>query len=380
MSAEAYAGRVRWAPAAGLVLLAPLCAEYVTGYLEITGDPVELAAGLLILAPLYGAPALLIRELARRFGVRWPGIIALAAALAVVQAGVIDQSLFSEGYQGYEGWNEQRQGTLIVPLGISASHALNFIPGHVIWSFAIPIALAEALAGPGLLARRPWLRTPGLIVTALLYAAAAWLIRHDQLANERDHASPAQVAACLVVIALLVSAAFTVGRRERPRVERAVPAPTVIGLASLAAALAYNLLPETWPGAAAGLVMLAAATAGVAAMSRSTRWSTRHLVALATGALLARAIIGFLAEPFGDVPEFAKYAHNVAFLAGTAALGAWAWRRSRPEVRPPVWRSRRRAAARAARPAGRTRRGSARTPRPGDPDRDGRPRPPPDRR
>lgn len=63
----------RWLLAARLFLLAPMTAEYVTAYdPDSTGDPLALLAGLLIFGPLYGAPALLIRETARRHDVRWP--------------------------------------------------------------------------------------------------------------------------------------------------------------------------------------------------------------------------------------------------------------------------------------------------------------------
>jgi len=81
----------RWLLALGLLILSPLCAEYLIGYDNTTGNPPVLAGGLLILGPLYGAPALLIRELARRFGMGWPGITALAVAFGIVQAGVVDQ-------------------------------------------------------------------------------------------------------------------------------------------------------------------------------------------------------------------------------------------------------------------------------------------------
>src|SRR5262249_48208270 len=90
--------------ALGLLILAPLCAEYITGYDTSTGRPLALVGGLLILSPLYGGPALWIRELARRFGVGWPGLMALAAAFGIVQAGVVDQSLFSKSYREIEYW------------------------------------------------------------------------------------------------------------------------------------------------------------------------------------------------------------------------------------------------------------------------------------
>jgi hypothetical protein len=52
-----------------------VCAEYLAAYDEATGDLVRLLLGLLILAPVYGAPALLIREIARR---RNLGYVAMA--------------------------------------------------------------------------------------------------------------------------------------------------------------------------------------------------------------------------------------------------------------------------------------------------------------
>ncbi|GAA3762960.1 hypothetical protein HDA32_005899 [Spinactinospora alkalitolerans] len=322
--------RARWPLAVGLLLLAPLCAEYVTGYDTSTGDPLALAGGLLILAPLYGAPALLIRETARRLGVRWPGILALAAAFGVVQAGVVDQSLFSTSYRDIEYWDDMLLPTLIEPLGLSANNAVAFVVGHAVWSYGVPIALVESLHPAA--SRRPWLRAPGLAVTALLYLGAAALILSDHLHNEADHASAAQVTGSLVAVALLAALAFTIGRRRPPSRDAAVPGPFVIGTLGLAAALAFNLVPPTWPGVAAALAVSAVGAASVAHLSRSGRWGGRHVAALATGALLARAAIGFLAVPLGDVAPLAKYAHNTAFLAGAVLLGAWAAWRNRPSA------------------------------------------------
>ncbi len=53
--------RRRWA-VLGLLFGAPVSAEYVQAYLTATGDALELLAGLLILAPLYGGAASLIRR------------------------------------------------------------------------------------------------------------------------------------------------------------------------------------------------------------------------------------------------------------------------------------------------------------------------------
>jgi hypothetical protein len=320
--------RTGWLLAFGLLILSPPCAEYITGYDDSTGKPLELVGNLLIFSPLYGAAALLIRELARRFRVGWPGIMALAAAFGVVQAGVVDQSLFSESYRQIEYWNDLVQPTWIEPLGFGAYPAMVFIVGHVIWSYCIPIALVEALRPP--LSKRPWLRWPGLIVMAFLYLGAAALVLSDHLQNEKDHASVAQVTGSLVVVAILAAFAFTVGRRQLPAGDAAVPKPLVVGVLSLIAALAFNIMPPSRLGVAAGLAALAVSAVSISHLSRSRRWSGRHIVALATGALLARAIDGFFAVPLGDVPPLAKYTHNIVFFVGAALLGIWAVSRNRP--------------------------------------------------
>jgi hypothetical protein len=170
-------------------------------------------------------------------------------------------------------------------------------------------------------------------VTALLYLGAAALVLSDHLRDEKDQASAAQVTGSLVVVALLASFAF-VARRQLPPRDTAVPKPLVVGVLSLIAALAFNFVPPSWPGVAAGLAVLAVSAASIAHLSRSGHWGGRHVVALATGALLARAIVGFFAVPLGDVPPLAKYTHNIVFFVGAALLGVWAVSRNRPSQDP----------------------------------------------
>ncbi len=67
----------RAAPAVGLFFLAPLVAEFLLGDLPMTMLP-----ALIVLAPMYGGGALVIREVARRRGRGWPTIFLLGAAYA----------------------------------------------------------------------------------------------------------------------------------------------------------------------------------------------------------------------------------------------------------------------------------------------------------
>ncbi|GLW25920.1 hypothetical protein Mame01_59620 [Microbispora amethystogenes] len=327
------ARRARWSLAAGLMVLSPMCAEYLAGYDDSTGDPFVLVVSLMIFSPLYGAPALLIRETARRLGLGWPEILALAAAFGVLQAGVIDQSLFSEGYRDIPYWEEMIRPTYVEPLGLAAHTALAFVGGHAIWSFGVPIALTEALAPR--FSRTPWLRAPGLAAAVALYLAAATLVLTDHLRTESDHASAAQIGGALAVAALLALLALlrTVRARRRPGSPapdvspRRPPRPVAVAAAGLVAGLAFDLLPATWAGVAGGLALLALTAAAAGRLARSPAWTCRHVAALAAGAMTARTVVGFFVVPLGNVAPVAKYAHNVAFLTGAVLLGVLATRR-----------------------------------------------------
>src|SRR6185369_5595553 len=73
----------RTAPVFALFFLAPLVAEFFLGDFPITMLPL-----ILVLAPMYGGGALLIREVVRRTGRGWPTIALLALAFGVFEEGV----------------------------------------------------------------------------------------------------------------------------------------------------------------------------------------------------------------------------------------------------------------------------------------------------
>lgn len=319
-------GPVRLLLVLALAVFSPIAAESLVGYDDSTGNVLALVSGLLVFVPLYGAAAILIRETARRFGIGWGGVLAIAAAFGVVQAGIIDQSMFSQDYRGIDYWQDMTGPTWIAPLGLAASSALTFVLGHMIMSFAAPIALVEGF-GPRH-ADRPWLRPFGLVVTTLLYLAGAWMVLDWHYETESDHASAGQLAGAGAVALALVALAFTFGRRKTERVERHVPPLWVIVAASAIAVFAMALY-ETWAGVALTVGVLGALGFGAAYFARSTAWGPRQAAALAVGALLSQALTGFLVTPIGDVDPVAKYAHNAAATLLVLVLGCWALRRTR---------------------------------------------------
>jgi hypothetical protein len=311
------------APALFLFLFAPVSAEYLIGYDDTIGDPAVLIFGLVIFGPLYGAPAVLIRETVRRAGRGWPSMLLLGLAFGLAQAGLIDQSLFNPDYRAIPYWDDMRQPTFIPAVGVSAFMVVEFLGGHVFGSICAPIALAEALFPER--STRPWLGPAGLAVMAVLWLLAAVFVLQDTLAHETFTASPAQVVSTTIIIVVLVAVAFRQPRTARqPASPDPVPAPLVVGAVSLVLLGVRPLLaalspvgpgPNGWlpTGIVSGAIVVWLVLMG--RWSRRRGWGGQHVLAAAAGSLLGVAGAAFLVEPLGDVPAAAKYATNTVLLA-----------------------------------------------------------------
>lgn len=330
----------RIAPAVGLFFLAPLFAEYLIGYDTSTGNLRELLMGLLFFGPLYGGPALIIREVARRSGRGWPAMLLLALAFGVIQAGLVDHSLFNTSYRDIDTWQEDMNRTLIPLLGIGASNAVNFLSGHMIWSISVPIAIVETLVPQ----RRttPWLGKFGLTVTIALYLLVSVLIYLDHVESEQFLPSAAQLIGAAAVVVALVGAAFTVGRRAQPPAAGPAPNPWRVGVAAFAA-LNLSVVIEIvlgglgittsfdtdWWGVALNIGLLAVLAVLVVRWSQREGWRAAHRLALAGGALMTRVWLAFLVEPLGNVALSNKLMHNAGFALGSVLLLVMAARTAR---------------------------------------------------
>jgi hypothetical protein len=253
--------------ALGLFLLAPLVAEFLLGNLPITA-----LYALVVLAPLYGGGALLIREIVRRTGHGWPSIVALALAYGVLEEGVTTMSLFNPNYAG-----ERLLDYGYIPvLGIGGPWTVFVLMLHTIWSISVPIAIMEVLACD----RRatPWLGRVGLALTTLLFVfgvAASTLI---SIASFSFVASVPQLAATLLVTAALVFGGLVL---KRPALAEAAastppaPKPWLVGAATLAASSAFKQLPRegaAWLYVGAVLVLVIGSLLVVHRWSRQPGW------------------------------------------------------------------------------------------------------------
>jgi hypothetical protein len=295
-------------PVLGLFLLAPLTGEYLLGNVTVRD-----LGGLVLLAPLYGGGALVIREVARRTGKGWPTILALGLAYGLVEAGLFDGSLFSASYEGVD-----YDAVRIPVLGVSAFYAPQFVINHAVWSIGIPVLLIETLTPR----RRntPWLGRIGLAVAALVYLLAGLLIRSSSLRSGEYHVSGRQ-AAGVVLVALVLIAAGLAGPGPNGRTTTGwVPRPWPAGGAAFVLSSAYLSLPATWLGAGLTVAVTTLAAGLVVRFARRAGWQTRHRVALAAGALATYAWAGFLLTGLKHGGDPVAYAGNAVFTVAALVL------------------------------------------------------------
>jgi hypothetical protein len=300
----------RVAPAFALYVLSPFIAEYLLGDFTLAA-----LAALLLLGTMYGCGAILIRELVRRAGRGWPAILALALAYGGVEEGLVTQSLFNPNYAHHHLLAEG----FVPALGIAVPWTVFVLTLHTVWSISVPIALVESLV-PG---RRttPWLNTPGLILSGVLFLVGAAFVTAGSYADGHFWASWPHLLVVVLVAAALIVVAFRL-----PTVTPVGPGTVNPGLVlgtGLAGAVAFMAADHFVPARLSPIVMLAdfaVVSVLVVRWSRRTGWGDRHRLALAAGAVLTYAGNSFLMHPIeGDGPVITPVSH-VVFAAVAVAL------------------------------------------------------------
>jgi hypothetical protein len=313
-------------PAFALFLLSPFVAEFLLGDFGL--DQLTVFIGL---APMYGAGAILIREVSRRAGRGWPTMILLAVAYGVLEEGFVTMSLFNPDYAHAHLLDHG----FIPALGIAVPWTIFVVSIHAIWSISLPILTIE-----GFTSRRttPWLRTPGLVVAAIVFVLGAALDAAFSWFGFHYLASWPQLLGAGVVVILLVVAAFRPWMRNQT--DGFAPAPWVVLVTVLVLGLLFmagfgSALP-VWAGVVLQLIALGGAVAAIGAWSARSGWGDRHRFAIACGGLLTYAWHSFLATPIlGGGPVITPVSHAVFALVTAVLLGFQARAiRSRPAETP----------------------------------------------
>ncbi len=300
-------------PALGLIFASPLVAEFLLGNL-----PIKLLPALIVLAPMYGGGALLIREMVRRTGRGWPSILLLGMAYGIFEEAFTTQSLFNPNYL------KLNLGLLTpahIPwLGMGAWWTLWMLMVHGIWSISTPIALVEACVPDR--SRSPWLGRVGLGVVTIVFLLGA--CANAAIGYRQDHylASIAQFAGTAAAIVVLVILAFNIPASRRHATDGIAPSAWILGAVSLAFASAAMLVPMHWGwGAVATLLGLDAGMLAVVVFwQRMGAMTLMHQLALGAGAALAYGWHAFLQHPAVGNLDASVRVGNAIFLAGAIGL------------------------------------------------------------
>ena len=323
-------------PAAiALVFVAPLVAEFLLGDISI-----RLLAALVVLAPMYGGGALLIREIVRRAGRGWPSILVLGAAYALIEEAFTTQSLFNPDYLHLHlhflahAW---------VPfLHMGAWWTLFMLNLHTFWSISVSIALVEALVPSQ--TRQPWLGRIGDSAVFLLFLLGCVVCTRFTLRTDRFVAPTWQfVSAALAILALIV-VAFRL-RPAQPRSEPGpVPSPWVAGIFTFVLGFGVLILPAAlnWGAVTAILAIDVVFLSMAALFSRRAAWTPLHILGLAGGGAVAYGVHAFVQPPVaGGSPVLVARMGNAIFLVAAIAVvfaGACRTARSLSEAPRPAAR------------------------------------------
>lgn len=294
----------RLVPAAVLFLLAPFIAEASIGTVFVPSG----GFAFLTLAPIYGGGAILIREIVVRRGGGFGAVALLGLAYAVVEEGLALGSLFSPTIYQAIG---PRWGAEIA--GLNGVYTLFQLINHALFSITVPIALVE-LCFPSR-RRRPWLKTPGLVLIAAVFLIGFGLVRLATIFTFDPGFAipPVWIVVSLVIIAGCLTAAVV----RRPRAPGAVTGPgrtprpaALLATCMIVVGVALGILGLPAHGGAFAqsgllpvLAMIIAAAAMIIGIVLVRRWSRRsdfddrHRFALAAGSLLAHQLVLGLIHP-----------------------------------------------------------------------------------
>lgn len=273
--------RLRLSPAVALFVLAPAIGELLSSSMPPSEffNPVSFTLAAL----LYGSGAILVRELALRWGKGWPSILVLGAAYGIVEEGLACKSFFDPNWAdvgilgSYGRW-----------AGVNWVWSVELTVYHAVFSIAIPILLAS-LAFPERRAE-PWVGPRALKILAGLMAADVVLM-HFAITPYRPP-WPLIVLAVLAVLGLAQLARRLPAPAAGPS-DVAAPRARRFWLAGFLATVAFFLaswaLPNLIPAPATLLLLLGlpwVVWRGLRALTRGWHaWSAPHQLALAAGAL-----------------------------------------------------------------------------------------------
>lgn len=288
----------RWRPVLVLFLLAPLVGEVLGAAMRLSyfAQPLRVIG----VVCFYGAGVVLIREVARRLGLSWWGVVLLAVAFALVEEGLVLQTIFNPAGPGEDTVFGRAAG-------VNWFWAVVVCGYHVVWSVLIPIAVTELLYG-----RSAWLpkRATGAFGGVFLLGAGVFLLISFL---RSDYRLPLGLAAgtLLLVAGLVLAATKCVARSGAPGAAGRAPRPATVAWFGLLAGIGWFILhlvafiggPVPFVAWIAIALLLAAVSAVLVGRWSRSGWTPSHLLALAFGVMLSATFFGLFLVLADDRPQ-----------------------------------------------------------------------------
>ena len=297
-----------------LFFTAPLVAEFLLGDIGI-----RMIGVLLVMAPMYGGGALLIREVVRRAGLGWSRILMLGAAYTLIEEGFTTQSLFNTDYLRMH--MHLLDPAWIPALGIGAWWTLFMFNLHTFWSISVSIALVEGLFPSQ--AEKPWLGRVGDSIVLVLFGIGCVLGTWITLRQDPFVASPVQLTVTGLLALLLAVLALRLPAQAPMKSRGGVPSPWLTGIAALTLGLAVLVIPNhwNWGAFAAMLAVDFIFLAGLVVLNQRAGWTPLHTLSLAAGGAFAYGLHAFIAHPvIGAQPAVLLRAGNALLLLAAALV------------------------------------------------------------
>jgi len=304
-----------------LFFVAPFVAEYLLGDL-----PMKLLPVMIVLAPMYGGGAVLIREMARRMGRGWPTMLMLGMAYTVVEEGLVTQSLFNPDYLKMH--MHLLQPAYIPALGMGGWWTLFMFNLHTFWSISVSIALVESLWPQQ--RSSVWIGRAGDCVVAAVFLLG--LAANTAIGFKQNHftASHPQLLCAGVTCAILTVLAFLLPPSGDRRVDAAALNPWATGGIAFAFGAGVLLTPPSWGWGAVGAIAALDAVFLVllAWLSRSAEWTSLHTLSVAAAGAIAYGVHAIFQKPLVPGSVVIARVGNAVFLLLAIALIVAAAKRS----------------------------------------------------
>jgi hypothetical protein len=266
----------------------------IVGELLLTSTPVSRANQLIFESLWYGSGALLIREIVRRRGLGWLQVFMLGLCFAIAEECLSLQTVFNPAYLNLN----MTYGRAV---DVNWVWMMTIFIYHAVWSITLPIFFAELICRKH--KEDPWLNLTGIVIFSLLLVLSG--VAFYVFFFKMSFYNASWIHFTVAALALAGIALWAVYRPFKPIPVPAIKTPGgwgvgimafIMGMLWLSLLFVIFAPKHTVPAMLViitGIVVVLAVLLVLTGWSKSD-WNNNHRFFLASGALLAGMVFGFI--------------------------------------------------------------------------------------